>query len=379
LLAHATLEPQNCTVVPEGDTIHVYAPTQVQLAAQAVAATAAGIAPERVVVHTTLLGGGFGRRLEVDFIPAAVEAARAVNAPVKLLWTREDDTTHDYYRPPYRLRCSAALSDRSNIAAWKFEICGPSVTSRWAPAAIANTIDPFVLEAATNYPYDAGNVLVTYLQHEIGIDVGYLRSVSHATNCFAAECFMDELANAAGEDPVAFRLARLAVQPEARWRQVLERGAERAAWGRASAGRFQGVALMEGYGSYLALFAEISLENDKARVHKISGAVDVGPMVNPSIVDAQVRSGIIFGLTAALWGDVTIEGGVVQQKSFDSYRLLRINETPQIDVDVYSGGSSPGGIGEPSVALVAPALYNAIHAATGRRLRSLPLARHGLA
>jgi isoquinoline 1-oxidoreductase beta subunit len=379
LLAHATLEPQNCTVVPDGDTLHVYAPTQVQMSAQAAAAAAAGVGPERVVVHTTFLGGGFGRRLEVDFIPAAVEAARAVNAPVKLLWTREDDTTHDYYRPPYRHRCSAALGSDGTIAAWKLEICGPSVTSRWAPAVVETTIDPFVLEAATNYPYDADNVLVTYLQHEIGIDVGYLRSVSHATNCFPAECFMDELANAAGQDPVEFRLARLSRQAEPRWRQVLERGAARAGWGRAPAGRFQGVALMEGYGTYLALVAEISLASDKVRVHKISGAVDIGQMVNPSIVDAQIRGGIIFGLSQSLWGEITIENGVVQQKSFDTYRLLRINEAPVIDIDVYSGGPAPGGIGEPSVALVAPALYNAIFAATGRRLRSLPLSRHGLA
>jgi isoquinoline 1-oxidoreductase subunit beta len=379
LLAHATLEPQNCTVVPEGDTLHIYAPTQVQQAAQAVAAAAAGIAPERVLIHTTLLGGGFGRRLEVDFIPAAVESALAANAPVKLLWTREDDTTHDYYRPPYRHRCSAALGAGGAIGAWKFEICGPSITSRWAPAAVANAIDPFVLEAATNYPYDADNVLVTYLQHEIGIDVGYLRSVSHATNCFAAECFMDELAHAAGQDPVAFRLARLAGQAEPRWRRVLERGAERAGWGRAPAGRSQGVALMEGYGTYIALFAEISLENDKVRVHKISGAADIGQMVNPSIVDAQVRGGIHFGLSQTLWGEITIEGGAVQQKSFDSYRLLRINEAPELDVEIIANGEAPGGIGEPTTALVAPALYNAIYAATGRRLRSLPLSRHGLA
>jgi isoquinoline 1-oxidoreductase beta subunit len=379
LLAHATLEPQNCTVVPDGDTLHVYAPTQVQQNAQAAAATAVGIPPERVVVHTTFLGGGFGRRLEVDFIPAAAEAAKAANVPVKLLWTREDDTTHDYYRPPYRHRCSAALGADGSIAAWKLEICGPSVTSRWAPAAVATQVDPFVVEAATNYPYDADNVMITYLQHEIGIDVGYLRSVSHATNCFAAECFMDELAQAAGQDPVAFRLAKLARQSEPRWRQVLERGAERAGWGRAPAGRSQGVALMEGYGSYLALFAEISLENGKVRVHKFSGAVDVGPMVNPSIVDAQVRGGIHFGLSQTLWGEITIENGVVQQRSFDSYRLLRINEAPQIDVDIYSSGNAPGGIGEPSTAVVAPALYNAIFAATGRRLRSMPLAKHGLA
>ncbi|HEX5048393.1 MAG TPA: molybdopterin cofactor-binding domain-containing protein, partial [Gammaproteobacteria bacterium] len=326
LLAHATLEPQNCTVVLEGDEIHLHVPTQVQQLAQAAAAQAAGVPVEKVFVHTTYLGGGFGRRLEVDFVPAAVEAARAANRPVKLLWTREDDTTHDYYRPPYRHRCTAALKPDGALAAWKLEICGPSVTSRWAPAAVANQIDPFVLEAAANYPYDADNVRVSFLQHEIGINVGYLRSVSHATNCFAAESFMDELAYAAGKDPYEFRRGLLERQKESRWRAVLERAAARARWGKAESGRFQGIALMEGYGSFLALVAEISLDGGKVRTHRISGAVDVGRMVNPSIVDAQIRSGIIFGLSAALWGDITIENGVVQQKTFDTYRLVRMNE-----------------------------------------------------
>lgn len=379
MLAHATLEPQNCTVVPEGDAIHVHVPTQVQQVAQTAAAEAAGIPPERVFIHTTYLGGGFGRRLETDFIPAAVEAARAVNRPVKVVWTREDDTTHDYYRPPYRNRVSAAMKDDGTLSAWKFEICGPSVTSRWAPAAVATQVDPFVIEAATNFPYDSDNVRVTFLQHEIGIDVGYWRSVSHATNCFAAECFFDELAAAAKQDPIEYRLKMLSRQAEPRWRKVLERAAARAGWGKAPAGRFQGVALMEGYGTYLAAIAEISLDAGKVRVHKISGAVDLGTMVNPSIVDQQIRSGVIFGLSAALWGEITIENGVVRQKNFDTYRVVRINETPEIDIEVIADGDAPGGIGEPTVAVVAPAICNAIYAATGKRVRSLPIAKHGFA
>jgi isoquinoline 1-oxidoreductase beta subunit len=252
------------------------------------------------------------------------------------------------------------------------------VTSRWAPAVVEQMIDPFVLEAATNYPYDVPNVRVTYLQHEIGINVGYWRSVSHATNCFAAECFMDELAGAAKQDPLQFRLSLLERQPETRWRRVLERAAARASWGNAAAGRFQGIALMEGYGTYMSLVAEISLQDGKARVHKISGAADCGQMVNPSIVDAQIRSGIVFGLTAALWGDITLDGGRVQQNNFDTYRLLRMDESPDIDVEILTSDAAPGGIGEPSTALVAPAVCNALFAATGRRLRSLPVARHGL-
>jgi isoquinoline 1-oxidoreductase beta subunit len=379
LLAHATLEPQNCTVVPEGDSIHVYAPTQVQQAAQAAAAAAAGLPPERVFIHTTYLGGGFGRRLEVDFIAAAVEAARAVNRPVKVVWTREDDTTHDYYRPPYLNRCSAALKDDGSLAAWKYEICGPSITSRWAPAVVETMVDPFVVEAATNYPYDADNVRVSYVQHEIGIDVGYWRSVSHATNCFGIECFMDELAAAAGKDPYEYRLSLLSRQAEPRWRRVLERGAARARWGRAPEGRYQGLALMEGYGTYLALVAEISMDAGKVRVHKLAGAVDIGQMVNPSIVDQQIRGGIVFGLSAALWGDITIANGEVQQKNFDTYRVVRMNESPEIDIEVIAMGDPLGGIGEPTVSVVAPAICNAIYAATKQRVRSLPLARHGFA
>ena len=379
MLAHATLEPQNCTAVPQGDEMHLYVPTQVQQVAQAKAAEAAGIPAERVFIHTTYLGGGFGRRLEVDFIPAAVEAAKAVNRPVKVVWTREDDTTHDYYRPPYRNRCSAVLNADGSLGAWKYEICGPSVTSRSAPAAVATQVDPFVIEAATNYPYDSSNVRVTFLQHEIGIDVGYWRSVSHATNCFAVECFMDELAAAAGNDPVAFRLALLEKQAEPRWKNVLQRATARAGWGNAPAGRYQGVALMEGYGSYLALVAEISMDAGKVRVHKLTGAVDIGSMVNPSVVDQQIRGGMIFGLSAALWGEITIDKGVVQQKNFDTYRVVRMDEAPQIDVEVIANGEAPGGIGEPTVSVVAPAIANAIFAATKQRIRSLPIAKHGFA
>jgi isoquinoline 1-oxidoreductase beta subunit len=378
MLAHATLEPQNCTVDPSGGEFHIYAPTQVQQAAHQAATAAAGVAPEKVFIHTTYLGGGFGRRLETDFIESAVEAARAIGRPLKLVWTREDDTAHDYYRPPYRHRCSAGFDADGKLTAWKHELCGPSITSRWAPAAIANQIDPFVIEAATNYPYDVPNVQVTYLQHEVGFDVGYWRSVSHATNCFSAECFMDELAAAAGQDPFEFRRALLQQQGETRWRRVLERAAARAGWGNAPEGRFQGIALMEGYGTYISLVAEISMDDGKLRVHKISGAADLGQMVNPTIVEAQIQGGIVFGLSAALWGDITLEGGQVQERNFDTIRVVRMNESPEIDVEIIASDLPPGGIGEPSVAVVAPAICNAIFAATGQRLQSLPIAKHGL-
>jgi isoquinoline 1-oxidoreductase beta subunit len=382
VLAHATLEPQNCTVEPLGDEIHVHAPTQVQQAVQAAAAAAGGVPPENVFVHTTYLGGGFGRRLEADFVPAAVEAMKAAGRPVKLVWTREDDTTHDLYRPAALQRCSAGFDASGALTAWKFEICAPSPLGRWAPAVLEQLegLDPFSIEAAANYPYSVPNVRVTFLREELGFDVGFMRSVSHATNCFAAECFMDELASAARQDPVEFRRSLLG-PAQARFRNVLDRAAERAGWRSrgAARGTGQGVALMEGYGTYLAMVADVAVDDGRVRVRKITCVVDCGQMVNPSIVEAQVQGSIVFGLTSALWGEITIEGGRVQQQNFDTYRLLRLNEMPELDIELVVNDAGPGGIGEPATALVAPALANAVYAATGQRIRSLPLAKHGLA
>jgi isoquinoline 1-oxidoreductase beta subunit len=383
VLAHATLEPQNCTVEQRGDEIHVHAPTQVQQAVQAAAAAAGGVPPEQVFVHTTYLGGGFGRRLEADFVPAAVEAMKAVGRPVKLVWTREDDTTHDLYRPPALQRCSASFDPSGALAAWKFEICAPSPLGRWAPAVLEQLLglDPFSIEAAANYPYAVPNVRVTFLRHELGFDVGFMRSVSHATNCFAVECFMDELASAARQDAVEFRRSLLG-PAQTRFRNVLDRAAERAGWRSGRAARAegaQGVALMEGYGTYLAMIANVAVSDGRLRVTKITCVVDCGQMVNPAIVESQVQSSIVFGLTSALWGEITIEGGRVQQQNFDTYRLLRSNEMPELDIELVVSADAPGGIGEPATALVAPAVANAVFAATGQRLRSLPFAKHGLA
>jgi isoquinoline 1-oxidoreductase beta subunit len=375
MLAHATLEPQNCTVEFKEDGCHVHVPTQVQQLAQAKAAQAASLPVEQVHVHTTFLGGGFGRRLDVDFIPAAVECAKAAGKPVKLLWTREDDTSHDKYRPPARNTCAAALDGNGKLSAFKLHLVAPSITSRWAPAVVKDIVDPFAIEAAHNYPYDVPNVHVDYLQHEIGIDVGYWRSVSHALNCFTVESFMDEVAVAAGQDPYEFRNASLSKQP--RWRAVLQAAAAKARWGRAPEGRFQGIALMSGYDTYLAQVAEISVQDKQLKIHKIVCAIDCGQMVNPDIVRAQAEGSIIFGLTAALFGEINVAGGKVQEQNFDSYRLLRINETPQIEVYLLESSEKPGGMGEPVVALVAPAVCNAIYAATRKRLRSLPIAKQG--
>jgi isoquinoline 1-oxidoreductase beta subunit len=374
LLAHATMEPMNCTADVKADGCDLYVGTQVQQAAQAVAAAAAGLDPARVRVFTTLLGGGFGRRLEVDFIPAAVAASKAIGAPVKLIWTREDDMTHDLYRPPAREEVGGGLDSEGRLIAWTLHITSPSITARASPSGT----DPFdsVVEYAVNHPYAVPNFRLTYSRQEIGIDVGYMRSVSHAPNCFVIESFMDELAHAARKNPMDFRLDLLRAKP--RHTRVLQLAAQRANWGRSAAARAQGVAFMEGYTTLLAQIAEISIDAGVLKVHKITCVVDCGQMVNPRIVESQIQSGIVFGLSAALWGDISIVGGQVQQSNFNSYRVVRGDEMPDLDVHLIESDEAPGGIGEPAVALVAPAICNAIFAATGRRPRTLPLAGQNL-
>jgi isoquinoline 1-oxidoreductase subunit beta len=376
MLAHATLEPQNCTVEFRDDGCHVYAPTQVQQLVQATAAQAAGVPPEKVFVHTTFLGGGFGRRLEADFVPAAVECAKAANKPVKLLWTREDDMTHDQYRPPARNTLTGAFDDAGKLNAVKIHLVAPSITSRWFPAAVANgAVDPFAVEAAHNFPYAVPNVYIDYLQHEIGIAVGYWRSVSHALNCFAVESFMDELAYAGQIDPYEFRRSMLDKQP--RWQTVLDTAAKKAGWGRAPSGHHLGIALMSGYDTYIAQVADVSVEGNQLKINRIVCAIDCGQMVNPDIVHAQAEGSIVFGLGAALFNEINIANGRVKEQNFNDYRLLRLNETPKIEVYVMDSSEKPGGMGEPAVAVVAPAVCNAIFAATRKRIRALPIAKQG--
>ena len=370
LLAHATMEPMNCTADVKADGCDLYVGTQVQQVSQTTAAAAAGLSPAQVRVHTTLIGGGFGRRLDIDFIPAAVEASKAIGAPVKVIWTREDDMTHDTYRPPAYEEVAGGLDATGKLIAWKLHITSPSITARMFPPV--KGVDDSVIEAAVNNLYDVPNLAVSYSRQEIGIDVGYMRSVSHAPNCFVIESFMDELAAVAGKNPYDFRLQHLGKKP--RQRRVLQLAAERAGWGKAPPGRYQGIALMEGYTTHLAQVAEISIDGGEFKVHKIVCVVDCGQMVNPRIVESQIESGIVFGLSAALWGEVTIVGGQVQQTNFNDYRVLRYDELPELDVHLVDSDEPPGGIGEAAVPLVAPALCNAIFAATGKRLRALPIA-----
>jgi isoquinoline 1-oxidoreductase beta subunit len=377
LLAHATLEPQNCTADVHDDGVDIHVPTQVQQIAQATAAKAAGVDPKLVKVHTTFLGGGFGRRLEVDFIPAAVEASKAVKKPVKLVWTREDDMTHDAYRPPAFDQVAGAFDAQGKLIAWNLHLTGPSITARMFPAVTEKMVDPFAIEGAANYPYDVPNVHVDFQQQEIGIDVGYWRSVSHALNCFVVESFMDELAVHARKNPGEFRKALLEKQP--RFLQVLKLVIRESRFGFPPKGRFHGLAVMEGYGTYMAQVAEISLAGDKVKVHRIYCATDCGQQVNPDTVVAQIESSALFGYSALMWGEINVQGGKVRQTNFHDYRVARMNEAPRVDAYVVDSSEAPGGIGEPATALVAPAVCNAIYAATGRRLRSLPLTKHRLA
>ena len=325
---------------------------------------------EQITIRTTFLGGGFGRRIDFDYIAQAVEVSKAVGAPVKLLWSREDDMKHDYYRPISRHTLSAGLGANGMPTAVKVHLTSPSVTQRLFAAFVKDGLDPFMTEAAV-MPYDIPNQLGQVVIHDTGLRVGYWRSVSHALNVFANESFIDELAVAAGKDPVAYRQALLTKEP--RYLQVLATAVEKSGWGKAApAGRSRGVAVMEGYGTYLAMVSEVSVAGKDIKVHRVTVAVDVGSMVNPNIVAQQIEGSIIFGLSAALFGEITLKDGVVEQNNFNDYPVVRMNESPVIDVHMIASTAAPGGIGEPNTALIAPSVGNAIFAATGQRLRKMP-------
>jgi isoquinoline 1-oxidoreductase subunit beta len=300
-----------------------------------------------------------------------VEISKAVGAPVKLVWTREDDMTHDFYRPTSYHRLSGALDAQGRPVAMKFHLTSPSVTSRLFPAVVQNGIDPFMTEAAA-VPYDIPNQLADVVIHDTGLRVGYWRSVSHALNSFANESFMDEMALAAGKDPYEFRRALLDKQP--RLKHVLELAAEKAGWGKPlPAGRTRGIGLMEGYGTSMAQVAEVSVSGKTVRVHRVVVAADLGKMVNPNIVRQQLESSIIYGLSAVLYGEITLKDGRVQQSNFNDYPVLRMPESPQIEMHLVESEEKAAGIGEPGTALIGPTVANAVFAATGQRLRKLPL------
>ncbi len=374
-LAHATMEPMNFTADVRKDGCDIYGPTQFPQLAEGVAMQITGFAKDKVNVHTTFLGGGFGRRIDVDFIVQAIQISKAVGKPVKLIWTREDDMTHDFYRPVSLNTLSAGLDTNGNPVAMKFRLTSPSVTSRLFPPVVKDGIDPFMAEASV-LPYDIPNTRVEMAIHDAGVRVGYWRSVSHALNCFANESFIDELASAAGKDPVAYRLAMLNGNAAERFRNVLNIATSKAGWGKAPTGRFHGVALMEGYDTYVAQVAEISIDksnNGAVRVHKVTCAVDCGTMVNPDIVKAQVESSVAYGMSAVLLSKITFKDGKVEQSNFHDYPVLRMNQMPVVDVHLVASTEKPGGVGEPVVATCGPSVANAVFAATGKRVRKLPI------
>jgi isoquinoline 1-oxidoreductase beta subunit len=371
-IAHQPLEPMNMTAIVSGDKCELIGPTQFQQGAQGFAAAAIGLKPENVTVRTTYLGGGFGRRITQDYAIQAAELSKASGRPVKVLWSREDDMKNDWYRPQGVNRMEGGLDASGKPVAIKHQINSQSITQVLFGLP-KNTLDPFMVEAAVA-PYDVPNTSHDLIIHDTGIRVGYLRAVSHTMNCFANESFMDELAHAAGKDPVKYRMELLSKEP--RFANVLKIAADKAGWGKKlPAGRAMGVALMEGYGTYMAQIAEVSVSGGDIKVHKVTVACDCGRMVNPGIVRQQLESGIVYGLSHALYSDITVTNGRVDQNNFNDFRILRTNETPVMDITLVESNEKPGGTGEPSTSLIAPAVANAVFTATGKRLRSMPFAK----
>jgi isoquinoline 1-oxidoreductase beta subunit len=374
-LAHATMEPLNCTVHVTPTSCEVWVGIQVLSRAQAVAAKVTGLPLDKVTVHNQLIGGGFGRRLEVDFIEKAVRVARQVDGPVKIVYTREEDIQHDIYRPVYLDRMSASLSN-GRIVGWKHRITGSAVIARWLPPAFQKGIDIDAIDSAADIPYDIPNLRVEYVRDEPpAVPTGFWRGVGPNNNVFAIETFIDELAKKSNKDPVAFRRDHLDKAP--RLRAALDLAAEKAGWGSPLPARTgRGVGVQVAFGSFIATVTQAQVDEYGAvRVQRVVMAVDTGIAVNPDIVIAQLQGGMIFGLTAALYGDIGIKNGRVQQSNFHDYRMLRINEAPQIEVHVIKSGEAPGGIGEAGTTAAPAALGNALFAATGIRLRRLPIDR----
>jgi isoquinoline 1-oxidoreductase beta subunit len=373
-LAHATMEPMNCTVHVRSDGCEVWVGSQAIARAQAAAAEAAGLPLDKVTAHNHLIGGGFGRRLEADGVGRAVQIARQVDGPVKVVWTREEDIQHDMYRPYWFDRLSAGLDAKGKPIAWNNRFAGSSVIARWLPPGFNNGLDPDSTEGAIDLVYDFPNMHVEYVRVEPpGIPTAFWRSVGPSHNVFVTESFMDELAAAAKQDAVAYRRALLDKTPRAK--AVLDLAAEKAGWGQPlpeRAGR--GVSLQNVFATYMAHVAEVEVsKNGAVRVRRVVCAVDCGTVVNPDTVRAQIQSAIIFGITAALHGEITLKNGRVQQTNFDTYQMLRINEAPAIEVHIVQSAEPPGGMGECGTSAIVPAVANAIFAAAGKRLRKMPV------
>ena len=375
-LAHAPMEPINTTLHVRPDGAEMWVGTQVPVRAQAAVAKETGLPVESVIVHNQYMGGAFGRRLDVDSIIQAARIAKHVNYPVKLIWTREEDMQHDYYRPYYYDRVSAGVDAKGAITGWTHRVTGSSVMARWAPPGMkmGGKLDPDAVECSTETPYDLPVHQVEYVRSESpAVTTAWWRGVGPTHNVFVVESTMDELANAAGKDPVEFRRSLLGKNP--RGLAVLNLAAEKAGWGSPlPPGVGRGIALQFAFGTYLAAVLEAEVTKDgEIHLRKAVVAVDCGPVVNPNTIEAQIQGGLIFGLTMAMYSEITHTGGRVDQSNFHDYRMMRINEAPAISVNiVHNPGAPIGGIGETGTAIAAPVLANAIFSATGRRLRRIP-------
>ncbi|MDB6002605.1 MAG: tat (twin-arginine translocation) pathway signal sequence domain protein [Rhizobacter sp.] len=372
-LAHAAMEPLNCTVHVRKDSCEVWVGTQVLSRAQAAAAAVTGLPLDKVTVHNHLLGGGFGRRLEIDSVTRAVQIAQKVDGPVKIIWTREEDIRHDMYRPYFYDRVSAGLDASGQPVAWSHRITGSSILYRWLPPAFQKGFDFETVDGAAKPPYALPNVLVDYVHHEPPIPTAFWRGVGPTHNIFVVESFIDELAFAAKKDPVAYRMALLADNPRAA--AVLKLAAEKASWGSAlPKGQGRGVSLQFAFGSYMAQVADVEVGKDgDVSVKRVVCVVDCGVVINPDTVQAQIQSAIVFGISGALYGEITLKDGRVEQSNFHDVRVLRMGEVPLMDIHIIASTEAPGGMGEPGTSALAPAMTNAIFAATGKRLRSLPV------
>lgn len=377
-LAHLCMEPMNCTahykVASDGsESLEIWAPTQGESHVLAILQQVFGLSEQQITLHTTLLGGGFGRRFEADFVLQSALISKAAAKPVKLLWSREEDVQHDYYRPTSASRFEIGIDNTGRPVSWKNAVVATSVAKRNFAAAMINGNDPFSIEGAVNIPYDIPNQTVTLKEYHSNIPSGSWRSVGSSHNGFYVESMMDEVAAATAKDP--FQLRRELLQNHPRFIAVLDRLEAESDWQTpAESGRFRGMAIHESFASIVAEVAEISIRDDGSiQVHKMTCVVDCGQVVNPGIIESQLESAMIDGLTAALWGGVNIEGGRIVQSNFHDYRLMRLREAPEMHIHIIDSEEAPGGIGEPAVPPSMPALSNAFFAATGRRVRTLPI------
>ena len=373
-LSHAPMEPLNCTLHIQPDQAEIWVGTQVPVRAQNAVAQATGLPPVKVTVNNLYMGGAFGRRLDIDSIAIAAELAKQVSYPVKLVWTREEDMRHDYYRPYYYDRVSAGLDADGRLVGWTHRVTGSSIIARWAPAGFVNGLDADAVECAAETPYAVPATFVDYVRHEPGVvGTGWWRGVGATHNLFVVESFVDEIATAAKRDPVEFRRSMLQHNPRAL--AVLNLAAEKSGWGtKLPAGTGRGIELQFAFGSYLSLVMEVTVTPQaEILLKRAVVAVDCGSTVNPDTVQAQIQGGLILGLGTALYNEITLADGAVQQSNFHDYRSLRMNEAPTIEVYQIRNEEAPGGIGETGTAAAAPALANAVFAASGKRLRRLPL------